>query len=129
MGHTSGTRRGNGAGWGGAAKGAGQPPGNALAGRPKGVKTGEGKRTIADLMAGCSGREKIAARWMAIIDDPNHPHHATMLIKGAERMDGSPVQPIEAGSAGPVIIERVIIDHATNQNPEGLSPVSGAEPV
>jgi hypothetical protein len=41
------TRRGTGAGWGGPANGAGQPPGNKLAGRPVGVKDGEGKRALA----------------------------------------------------------------------------------
>lgn len=90
------------------------------------MKNGEGKRTIADLMAGAGAREKIAARWLDIIDDPDHPHHATMLVKGAERLDGAPVQPIEAGAAGPIMIERVIIDSATDRDAEGLSPVSDA---
>jgi len=123
MGATSGTRRGNGMGWGGPPRGDAIP---GRAGRPKGVKNGEGKRTIADLMAGAGAREKIAARWLDIIDDPDHPHHATMLVKGAERLDGAPVQPIEAGAAGPIMIERVIIDSATDRDAEGLSPVSDA---
>jgi hypothetical protein len=126
MGATSGTRRGNGAGWGGPAKGAGAPPGSGQGGRPKGVKNGEGKRTIADLMANLQAREKIAKAWMVIIEDSSHPQHATMLVKGAERLDGAPVQPIEAGAAGPLIIERVIIDNVTDRDAEGLSPVSGA---
>lgn len=40
-------RRGNGAGWGGPARGAGKPPGSPGAGRPLGVKNGEGKRAQA----------------------------------------------------------------------------------
>lgn len=47
-GRTSGTRpKGNGAGWGGAAKGAGAPPGSGQGGRPAGVKNGEGKQARA----------------------------------------------------------------------------------
>ena len=47
MPRTSGTRQGNGAGWGGPAKGAGAPPGSGQGGRPPGVKDGEGKRAQA----------------------------------------------------------------------------------
>jgi hypothetical protein len=90
---TAGTRKGNGAGWGGAAKG----EGNAAAGpgRPEGVGNGEGKRTVADLMIAAGGRELAARRWMEILDDPTHPHHATMVAKGSDRMDGASTQRVE----------------------------------
>lgn len=85
-------RRGNGAGWGGPAKGAGKPPGNTEAGRPEGVKNGEGKRTVAELLIEAGGREEAAERWLSILRDPQHPKHAEMVAKAAERMDGAPAQ-------------------------------------
>jgi hypothetical protein len=92
------------------------------------VKNGQGKRTIADIMAERDAREKIAERWLAIIDNPAHPHHATMLVKGADRLDGNPVQPIGADGGGPVIIERVIIDQAANPNAAGVrAAIDGGE--
>jgi hypothetical protein len=51
MARSSTTRIGNGAGYGGPAKGEGKPPGNDLAGRPLGVKTGEGKAARARELA------------------------------------------------------------------------------
>lgn len=101
MPRTSTTRIGNGRGHGGQANGPGKPPGNRMAGRPEGVKTGEGKRSVADLLAAKGAREAIAERWMAIINDPAHPHHATMLDKGAQRMDGAAVQRLEVRDADP----------------------------
>jgi hypothetical protein len=47
MAATSGTRRGNGAGWGGAAKGAGKQGAGHGQGRPDGVKNGQGKQAQA----------------------------------------------------------------------------------
>jgi len=47
MAATSGTRRGNGAGWGGAAKGAGKQGAGHGQGRPDGVKDGQGKQAQA----------------------------------------------------------------------------------
>ena len=84
---------GNGAGWGGPAKGAGQAPGvkGGAGGRPPGVANGQGKRSIADLMADAGARELTAQRWLEILNDPAHPHHATMIAKAADRMDGAPV--------------------------------------
>ena len=125
-GRTSGTRHGNGMGWGG------PPRGDVVAGkagRPPGVKNGEGKLSVADLMADLQAREKIAKAWVAIIDNPNHPHHANMLVNGAKRMDGAEVQAIEAGAAGPLIIERVIIDNATNRYAEGVCAAADGGPV
>lgn len=96
----------SGDGWGGSPKGAGQAPGNKLAGRPEGVKNGEGKRSVAELMAERHAREKIAERWLAIIDDPSHPMHAAMLDKGAARLDGAPVQPMSGADGGPIVMVR-----------------------
>lgn len=47
MAASSGTRRGNGPGWGGAAKGEAKKGGHPDEGRPAGKKTGEGKRAMA----------------------------------------------------------------------------------
>jgi hypothetical protein len=82
-----------GPGWGGPAKG----PGNRGAGpgRPPGVKNGQGKRSVADLMIEGGARELAAERWIAILQDPTHPHHATMVAKAADRMDGASTQRIE----------------------------------
>lgn len=95
------TRRGNGAGWGGPAKGAGGPGKREGAGRPDGVKHGEGKRTVADLMVEAGGREIAANAWMAILRDPTHPHHATMVAKGSDRMDGQALARVEVRDADP----------------------------
>lgn len=52
-------------------------------GRPKGMKSGEGKKaTFRDLLA--PHIENTAGRWLAIINDPGHPHHHTMILKHAE---------------------------------------------
>ena len=65
------------------------------------MKHGDGKRTVADLMAEAGAREKAAERWLAILNDPEHPKHAEMVAKAAERMDGSPVQRVEMRDADP----------------------------
>lgn len=86
------TRRGNGAGWGGPKRGEGKPfePGDPRAGRPDGVKHGEGKQTVADIMVARGAREIAAQRWLEILADPAHPKHAEMVAKAADRMDGAP---------------------------------------
>jgi hypothetical protein len=95
---------GFGAGWGGSAKGKRMQFGQgATGGRALGVKNGEGRETVASLMIAAGGREEAAARWLAILQDPAHPHHATMLAKAAERMDGMPLQPMAHAAAGFVI--------------------------
>ncbi len=96
---TTGTRRGNGAGWGGPATGSGNR--DAGPGRPQGVKTGDGKRTVAALLIEAGARETAAERWMAILNDPAHPKHAEMVAKVAERMDGAPTARIEIADADP----------------------------
>lgn len=93
-------RRGNGAGWGGPAKGAGVAPGTPSPGRPAG-EAWAGKATVADLMAADGGREEAAKRWMAILRNPKHPKHAEMVAKAAERMDGAPTQRLEVRDADP----------------------------
>lgn len=80
-------------GWGGPAKGPGnRGPGP---GRPPGVKNGEGKRTVAQLLAEQGAQALVAERWMAILNDPAHPQHASMIEKAATRMDGAPVARME----------------------------------
>lgn len=91
-GRTSGTRPkgsgipASGAGWGGSAKGEGS--------RVPGPGRGHTHRTVADLMAQAGAREVAAERWMAILNDPEHPKHADMVAKAAERLDGAPEQRI-----------------------------------
>jgi hypothetical protein len=72
-------------GWGGPAKGRGNKgPGP---GRPKGVPDGQGKiprrqAAFRALMADYIPRT--VERWKALIDQPSHPHHHTMLLKHVE---------------------------------------------
>ena len=108
---TRGTRRGNGPGHGGPAKGkghvlkpAGDPVSDAARALSAKVKPGEGKKSVADLMAAAGARELAARRWLEILNDPTHPHHASMVAKAAERMDGAPVQPVSGADGGPLII-------------------------
>ena len=90
---TSGTRKGTGAGHGGPKQGEGNKA--AGPGRPKGVKNGEGKLTVADLLIAAGARELATAQWLAILNDPDHPKHADMIAKAADRMDGAPKQQVE----------------------------------
>ncbi len=80
-------RRGNGAGWGGPAKG----PGRSSRGLPGPGRSITGK-TVAELMALEGAREIAAERWMAILRDPAHPKHADMVVHAAKRLDGDPEQ-------------------------------------
>lgn len=93
MAASSATRRGNGAGWGGTAKG----EGNKGAGPGRGNTT----RTVAEIMAAQGARELAAERWLAILNDPAHPRHAEMIAKAADRLDGAPKQSIEVRDADP----------------------------
>lgn len=86
-------RRGKGAGWGGPPKG----EGNKGAGPGRGI-TG---KSVAELMALQGARETAADRWLAILNDPNHPHHATMIAKAAERLDGAAAQTIRVADVRP----------------------------
>lgn len=88
------TRRGNGFGHGGPAKGAGGPGKREGAGRPEGVKDGQGKVSVADLLVALGARQVAADAWMAILKDPTHPHHANMVAKLADRVDGAPQQDV-----------------------------------
>lgn len=86
MARSSATRVGNGAGWGGSAKGAGN--------RKAGPGRGHTHRTVADLMIAAGCRQIAAERWQAILDNPAHPKHAEMVAKAADRMDGAPSQDV-----------------------------------
>lgn len=89
-----------GAGWGGGAKGEGKRGGGP--GRPSG-EAWHGKASVADMMIEAGARELATQRWLEILNDPAHPKHAEMVAKAAERMDGSPVQPVR-GEGGPLIV-------------------------
>ena len=85
---SSATRRGTGAGHGGPARNGTSNSKAGIAGPGRGV-TG---RSVAELMAAQGARERAAEAWLAILDDPAHPHHASMVAKAAERLDGAPEQ-------------------------------------
>lgn len=92
MARTSGTRVGTGAGHGGPARKGQSASKEGVAGPGRGVT----HRSVAELMAAQGARELAATRWMDILKDPTNPHHASMVAKAADRMDGAPVQPIDA---------------------------------
>lgn len=93
MARTSGTRKGNGPGWGGPAKGAG----NHAAGPGRGI-TG---KSVAEIMAAHGAREIAAERWLDILNDPAHPKHADMVARAADRMDGAPMQRMAVAGVNP----------------------------
>lgn len=84
-----------GPGWGGPPKGEGN--------KGPGPGRGHTHRSVAELMAAQNAREIAAQRWLEILNDPTHPHHATMVVKAAERLDGAPKQEIEATVASHVV--------------------------
>lgn len=88
-------RRASGAGHGGPAKGAGN--------HGPGPGRGNTHRTVADLMAAQKAREIAADAWLAILKDPDHPRHADMVAKAADRMDGAPVQPVDLSDKRAVV--------------------------
>ena len=89
-------RRGNGAGWGGPAKGAGKPPGNREAGRPPGVKTGEGKAARSAEMCAPLVADAVEV-WREVMADADAP--AAARIAAAEkiiaRAEGATPQRVE----------------------------------
>lgn len=95
---TATTRRGNGPGHGGPAKGPGKVGGP---GRPKGLRDGEGKRSVAAILIDAGAQQLAADAWLAIINNPAHPKHAEMVAKVAERMDGAPTQRLEVRDLDP----------------------------
>jgi hypothetical protein len=109
-----GTRRGNGAGHGGPAKGEGfklkpkgDPTSDAIRAQGTATPPGTGKKSVADLMAAAGARELAAQRWLEILNDPAHPHHANMVAKAAERMDGAPVQQLTGADGAPLTFQIV----------------------
>ncbi|WP_160119889.1 hypothetical protein [Rhodovarius lipocyclicus] len=69
------------------------------------MKDGDGKKTVADLLEEAGARGKIAQHWLKIIENPDHPMHAQMLDKGAQRLDGAPIARTEhRGTAAFVLI-------------------------
>lgn len=93
-------RRGKGSGgpgWGGPARGG---VGNSVT-RTPGPGRGHTNKSVAELLAAQGARELAAERWLHILQDPAHPHHATMIVKAAERMDGAPTQRLEVRDVDP----------------------------
>lgn len=90
-------RKGNGAGWGGAARRSG---GDIVPGTP-GPGRGITGKSVAELMALQAAREIAADAWLAILKDPAHPRHADMIAKAADRMDGAPKQTLDVRERNP----------------------------
>ena len=126
MARSSTTRKGNGAGWGGQAKGEGKKGAVDGSGRPAGVKTGEGKRSVADIMAEMGARELAAQRWLEILNDPTHPQHAAMVDKAATRLDGAPLARMEH-SVRDVPAEELTDDELAAVIRRGGGAIAGAE--
>lgn len=119
------TRRGNGLGHGGPAKGVGGAGKREGAGRPAGVKTGEGKVSVADLLVALGARQIAAEAWMAILRDPTHPHHASMVAKLADRVDGQALARVEVRDADPDSMtdeELAAIASRGSRAPAGTAP-------
>lgn len=112
-------------GWGGPAKGRGNKgPGP---GHPKGMKPGEGKKTVADLLIASGVQRLTAERWIAILNDVNHPRHADMVVKAAERMDGQPKQDVEVIQRGIISAEPLTEDEWLDRYGGLVSPGRAAK--
>lgn len=110
MGASSTTRRGSGIPAGGVGHGGPARDGvsNSKAGKPGpgclGVTAGNGKKaTFRALMA--PHIEKSVQGWQAIIDDPKHPHHHTMILKHAE-LEGEFKQTVDVEGGITVTVRR-----------------------
>ena len=110
------TRKGNGAGYGGPARGDAKPvnkggrtPGVALVDTKAAIKR-ETFRAVLE-----AHTADLPAKWLAIAQDPAHPHQHTMILKAAE-IAGEFKHALEVTGAdgGPLEIVRRIVDPATD---------------
>jgi hypothetical protein len=105
---TSGTRKGNGAGWGGPPKGAGRtapPPG-----RTAGVKNGEGKAALARARL-LEAADRAAETVVSIATDISDPRALQAAQHVLLRTLGDPAAlQVTGAGGGPVEIRRVIVD-------------------
>lgn len=111
MAATSGTRRGNGAGWGGAAKGAGKQGAGHGQGRPDGVKDGQGKQ--AQARAALEDALPLAVQTVIGIAGDITDHRALQAASHIiDRVLGKVGDKLTvAGDAdAPLVIRRIIID-------------------
>lgn len=117
MARTSTTRIGTGAGHGGPKKGEGN--------RQAGPGRGHTHRSVAELMAAQGAREEAADAWMAILRDPEHPKHADMVAKAAERLDGAPEQRVVSENTTRYVVRapakaETVEEWAAQHKPSGL---------
>jgi hypothetical protein len=123
MAATSGTRRGNGAGWGGAAKGAGKQGAGHGQGRPDGVKDGEGKQ--AQARAALEDALPLAVQTVigiaSDIKDQRALQAASNIIDRVLGKVGDKLT-VAGDADAPLVIRRIIIDpKGPNGHPDAAS--------
>lgn len=94
------TRKGNGEGWGGAAKGAGKKGAGHGQGRPEGVKNGEGKKARSSDACAPLVADAVEV-WRAVMMDKKQPAQARVAAaeKIIHRAEGATPQRIEVNGA------------------------------
>ena len=114
--------KGNGSGWGGGRKGEGHRfvANDPLAGRPEGVKTGEGKAARARAKAQEAAEDAIDTV-IAIAKDKADPRALAAAFGILNRVGIHEKSGVEHSGegGGPLIVERIIID-PQNRDPEGV---------
>lgn len=117
MARSSGTRRGNGAGYGGPAKGAGKKPGNKDAGRTKGVPLAETKAARARALAEAAAPVAIQ-RVIDIMNDLADQRSLSAAFGILNRVGLHEKSGVEhTGEGGnPIAIEWVIVDPSSDRS-------------
>jgi len=127
MAATSGTRRGNGAGWGGAAKGAGKQGAGHGQGRPDGVKDGQGKQ--AQARAALEDALPLAVQTVigiaGDITDQRALQAASNIIDRVLGKVGDKLT-VAGDADAPLVIRRIIIDP---KGPDGHSDAASVSAV
>lgn len=124
-------RRGNGGGdkpgWGGPAKGEGKPPGSPEAGRPEGVKNGEGKR--AQARAALEEAAPLAVQTLInVAADAGDQRAVAAAVAILNRVGLHEKSGVElTGANGPVELVVRIVD-ADEPGPESQASVSPSRP-
>ena len=128
MAATSGTRRGNGAGWGGAAKGAGKQGAGHGQGRPDGVKDGQGKQ--AQARAALEDALPLAVQTVigiaGDITDQRALQAASNIIDRVLGKVGDKLT-VAGDADAPLVIRRIIIDpKGPDGHPDAASVLAAA---
>jgi hypothetical protein len=128
MAATSGTRRGNGAGWGGVAKGAGKQGAGHGQGRPDGVKDGQGKQ--AQARAALEDALPLAVQTVigiaGDITDQRALQAASNIIDRVLGKVGDKLT-VAGDADAPLVIRRIIVDPA--KGPDGHSDAASVPAV